>query len=132
MKPLAIWVVAVAVVLGGYAVVSSMLRETSRVVVVVDSSFPMTTVWSQVPGELDEIDGRDHAEFALATEKRAVHSWRPELTLTGIEPFAPCTFETIESHPEVAEADELILITTPGSCDTGMLTEDWRVVELSP
>jgi hypothetical protein len=130
MKPLAIWVAVVAVVLGGYAVVTSMLRETSRVFVVVDSSFPMETVWSQVPAELDAIDGRDRAEFALATEKRAIHSWQPALTLTGIEPFAPCTFDAIETYPEVAEADELILITTATSCDTSSLT-DWKIIELT-
>jgi hypothetical protein len=50
--------------------------------------------------------------------------------LPGIEPFAPCTFDTIETYPEVAEADELILITTAASCDTTALT-DWKIIELT-
>ena len=131
MKALAIWVVAIAVVFGAFAVIASVLRDTSRVFVVVDSSFPMSGVWTQVPGELDEIDDEDHAEFALATEKEPIHSWEPELTFTGVEPFAPCTFDGIENYPEVSEADDLVLITTGGSCDTSALT-DWDVIVLSP
>lgn len=131
MKALAIWIGVFVVVFAVFAIVTSALRDTSRVFVVVDSSFPMTTVWSQVPRELDRIDGQDHAEFALATEKQSVHSWTSELSLTGVQPFAPCTFETIDSYPEVAEADELILITTSGSCDTQGLT-GWEVRTLSP
>ena len=130
MKPLAIWIAVVALVFGGFAIATSVLRDTTRVFVVVDSSFAMQTVWSQVPDELERIDSRDYAEFALATEKDAVHTWQSELKLIGVEPFAPCTFETIENHPEVAEADELILITTAGSCDTSALV-GWDIASLS-
>ena len=130
MKPLAIWIAVVALVFGGFAIATSVLRDTTRVFVVVDSSFAMQTVWSQVPDELDRIDSRDYAEFALATEKDFVHTWQSDLKLIGVEPFAPCTFETIENHPEVAEADELILITTVGSCDTSALV-GWDIVSLS-
>lgn len=130
MKPLAIWIAVVAVVFGGFAIATSVLRDTSRVFVVVDSSFPMRTVWSQVPDELERIEGRDYAEFALATEKDAVHGWMSELTLTGVEPFAPCTFGTIEDYPEVADADELILITTAGSCDASALV-GWDIIFLT-
>ena len=131
MKALAIWVVIVGVVFATFAAVTTVLRDTSQVFVVVDSSFPMTTVWSQLQEELDDIDNKDHAVFALATEKAAVHGWEPTLTLTGVEPFAPCTFDSITSYPEVAEADELILVTTGASCDTSQLT-DWMIVNLSP
>jgi hypothetical protein len=129
VKPLAIWIAAIAVVFGGFAIVTSLARETTRVFVVVDSSFPMRPVWTQVPDELDRIDGRDHAEFALATEKEPIHGFRSELTLTGADPFAPCSFDDIEQYPEVAEADELILVTTSASCDTSALTE-WKIVLL--
>jgi hypothetical protein len=129
VKPLAIWVAAAALVFGGFAVVTSVLRDTTRVFVVVDSSFPMRAVWSEVPAELDRIDGRDHSEFALATEKELVHGFQSELTLAGVDPFAPCSFADIEQYPQVADADELILITTPGSCDTSGLTE-WKIVDL--
>ena len=37
MKPLAIWLVVVAVVFGGFALITSALRDTNQVFVVVDS-----------------------------------------------------------------------------------------------
>ena len=83
MKPLAIWLAVVAVVFGGYALITSATRDTTQVFVVVDSSFQMRPVWTDVQLELDRIDDEDHAEFALATEKGPVHSWQPELTLVG-------------------------------------------------
>jgi hypothetical protein len=132
VKPLAIWLAIVAVVFGGYALITSALRDTNQVFVVVDSSFQMRPVWTDVQLELDRIDDEDHAEFALATEKESVHSWQSELVLVGVETFAPCTFEGIDTYPEVAEADDLVLITTSANtCDVSALTE-WEIIELRP
>ena len=127
MKPLAIWLGAVGAVFVLLALVTSLLpKDTSRVFVVVDSSFAMRSVWDDIESELDDIGGRDDAEFALATEKAFIHSWQDDLRLGAIEPFAPCTFEGIEGHTEVGEADDLILITTAGSCATTALT-GWEI-----
>ncbi len=93
MKPLAIWIAVVAVVFGGYALVTRNARDTEQVFVVVDSSFQMQPVWSDVRRELDRIDDAEYSEFALATEKEFIHSWQPELELVGVEPFAPCGFD---------------------------------------
>ncbi len=135
MKPLAIWIAVVAVVFGGYALATSLLRETSQVFVFVDSSQPMQTVWRFVPGELDRIDDRDHSEFALAhgqsRTSALVHTWQSELELVGVEPFAPCSFSDLDSFPEAAAADDKILVTTSASCDTSGLT-DWDIVLLEP
>jgi hypothetical protein len=132
MKPLAIWLVVVAVVFGGFALITSALRDTTHVFVVVDSSFQMRPVWSDVQLELDRIDDEEHAEFALATEKGPVHSWQSELTLVGVEAFAPCTFGAIGMSPEAAEADERILVTTSvNTCDLAGLA-NWEVIELEP
>ena len=131
MKPLVIFLVIVTVGFGALALVTNATRSTDRVFVVVDSSFPMTEVWSDVDDELRAIGDRDHSEFALATEKEFVHSWQADLRLGGVVPFAPCTFEGIEAHAAVAEADELILITTAASCDPSSLT-DWEIIQLGP
>lgn len=136
MKPLAIWVAIVAVVFGAYALITSSLRETSQVFVVVDSSFDMGPVWRGAQRELDRIDDGDRSEFALATARSRqsglVHSWQPELTLVGVEPFAPCSFEGIDDYPEAAEADDRILITTSATaCDTTGLI-DWEIIQLDP
>lgn len=132
MKPLAIWLAIVVVVFGGYALITSALRDTTRVFVVVDSSFQMQPVWREVQFELDDLDDRDHAEFALATEKEAIHGFQSELHLVGVEAYAPCTFDTVDQYPLAAEADERILITTAdNTCDISALI-DWTIIELTP
>jgi len=132
MKAFGIWLAVVAVVFGGYALITTMLRETNQVFVVVDSSFQMRPVWSDVERELDRIDDEKYAEFALATEKGPVHGFQSELELVGVEAFAPCTFAGIDQFPDAADADELTLITTTDNvCDTSALT-DWKIIELEP
>jgi hypothetical protein len=135
MKPFAIWLTIAVVVFGGYALIASSLRETTQVFVFVDSSNPMAPVWIDVQRELDDIDDRDDAEFALAhgqsRQDELVHGWQPELTLRGVEPFAPCSFEAIDSYVEASDADDRILITTSASCDTSALV-GWDVVLLEP
>lgn len=136
MKPLAIWMTVVAVVFGGYALVTSSTRDTERVYVVVDSSFWMEGVASDVPRELDRIDDADHSEFALATTRdrstTLVHSWQEQLSLARFEAFGPCSFDGIDQFPEADGADKRILVTSSATeCDTAALT-DWTVIELTP
>lgn len=135
MKPLAIWLAIVAVVFGGYALIAASLRETEQVFVFVDSSQPMELLENEIIVELDRIDDRSDAEFALARgqsrSSELVHSWQDEFRWTTTPLFAPCSFDEIGSFPEANEADERILITTAGSCPTEALT-DWTIVELTP
>ncbi len=131
MKPLAFWVIGLAVALGIFVAVVNVVRETGRVLVVVDSSFPMAEVWNRVPSELDEIDEQRYSEFALATEKSLVHSWSQELRLGAVTAFAPCDFDEITTYTEVADADELILITTSTSCSTEAFS-DWTIILIDP
>ncbi len=137
MKPLTIWLAIVAVVFGGYALVASLLRETEQVFVVVDASQPMELLNNDIIVELDRIDDRDDAEFALATisaqpsNTGPVHSFQSQLRWTTTPLFGRCSFADIDSFTEAADADERILITTPGPCETSTLA-DWTVVELTP
>jgi hypothetical protein len=131
VKPLAFWTIGLLVVFGGFAVIVNLVRETDRVFVVVDSSFQMEGVWNRVAGELDKIDDQPYSEFALATEKTSVHSWGDTLRLGAVRPFAPCGFDEVPTYPEISEADELILITTPGSCSTDQFA-DWKVILIDP
>jgi len=135
VKPLAIWLAVVAVVFGGYALIATLLRETEQVFVFVDSSQPMELLENEIIVELDRIDDRDDTEFALARGQsrgeELVHPWQAELRWVKTPLFAPCSFDAIDSFPEANDADERILITTAGSCDTSELT-DWTIVQLSP
>jgi hypothetical protein len=135
VKPLAIWVAIVAVVFGGYALVASLLSETEQVFVFVDSSQPMELLETEIIVELDRIDDRADAEFALARGQsrgsELVHTWQDEFRWTNTPLFAPCSFDDIESFAESADADERILITTAGSCPTEALA-DWTIIQLTP
>jgi hypothetical protein len=132
VRAFAFWLAGFVVVFGAAALIINAVRTTERVFVVVDSSFPMTEVWDQVRGELDRLDDARFTEYALATEKNLIHTWGPRLDPAGVNPFAPCGFDEIEDYTEVTEADELILITTSGSCETDNLTETWNVTLLEP
>jgi hypothetical protein len=131
VRPLAIFLIGVLVAFGLVAALIVLSRPTERVFVVVDDSFPMRGLWSQVPGVLDELENEGYAEYALATEKGLVHSWQDSLTLRAPAPYAPCGFAGINDHVEAGESDERILITTSASCPTEGLV-DWRVIVLRP
>lgn len=131
MKPLAIYLVALLLAFGGLATVITVSRDTERVFVVVDSSFAMRDVWRQVPGALDALDDAGYSEFALASEKDLIHSWQERLRFRDSRAYAPCDFTGISAYAEAAEADELVLITTPASCPTDGLA-DWEVISLRP
>jgi hypothetical protein len=133
VKPLAFWLAGLLVVFGAFALVNHLRRSANpdRLFVVVDSSFPMTDVWNEVPDALDGLDNARYSEYALATEKDLIHGWDTTLELGAVTPFAPCDFDDVQSYELVDEANEIILITTAGSCDTSFLT-DWRVIKLEP
>lgn len=135
MKPLAIWFVLMSVLFGGFAAAESALQDTRQVFVFVDSSNPMAPVWVDVQRELNVIDADSDSEFALAYGQsrgsELLTSWTSELSLSDVQPFAPCSFEEIDSFDEATEADERILITTSSSCDASGLS-DWQVVILVP
>lgn len=131
MKPFAFWAIGLLVVFGVFALAVNVVRDTSRVLVVVDSSFRMESVWDQVADELDRIDDGRYSEFALATEKSSVHSWSDHLRIGAIRPFAPCDFDEVAAYTEINEADDLILITTQGSCSTDQFS-NWEIILLNP
>jgi len=131
VRPLAIFLVGLVIVFGALAAVIVLSRPTERVFVIVDNSFPMRSVWNQVPRTLDELADETYAEFALATEKGLVHSWQDSFEFRGRTPYAPCDFEGIDAYAEADEADARVLITTSRSCPTDGLT-NWQVIQLDP
>lgn len=131
MRPLAIFLLGVAIVFGLLAAAIVLTRPSERVFVVVDSSFPMRDVWDQVPGALEAIEDEGYVRVALATEKNLIHSWQAAFRLRESTPYAPCDLSEIEAYTEASEADALVLITTATSCPTDTLSE-WEVRTLTP
>jgi len=133
MRTLAIWAATVSVAFAALAGVTTATRNTQQVFVVVDGSFFMEDVATRIPTELERIDDRTYTEFALATvsdqTNDSIHGYRADLDWNDPTLFGPCSFDGLEDYPEASSADERILITSVGSCDTSGL-DGWTIVEL--
>jgi hypothetical protein len=134
VKALAIWLGMAVAVMGTFAIGYNFWRTSNpeQVLVVVDSSFPMEEVWRHVPAELDDIDDRRYAEFALVTDKESIHSWSDTLDLGDVTPFAPRDLERFSQdapYPEFDEASEVILVTNADPAEVEGIT-DWKVVTI--
>lgn len=86
----------------------------ARILVVLDTSFPMQASWPQALAALQTVRERPYTEFSLYTEKGMLHGWQPTLALRNITPYAPrdwSKLDTIRESGESAEATQVILIT---------------------
>ena len=137
MKQLLIWC---AVFLGLYAGLSGAyhLHLTShprRVLVAVDTSFPMQAVWSQVPDTLAALQAQRYTLFSLITDKAKIHTWQPQLDLGHLQPYAPRALaQMLDRHryPEMVAADQVYVVTN--AANGAALAEDkrWHIVPLQP
>jgi hypothetical protein len=132
VRALAVWLPVLALVLGGYAVVTdrALSGDPQQVLVVVDSSFDMEPYWRDAGAELDSLDGERYTEYALATEKDSVHGFQDGLgDLDDVTPFAPCDAADALGLAEAEQADRVVLVTTAGSCLDSEAPGSWdRVI----
>ncbi len=97
---------------GGYHV--ALTASPRKILVIVDTSYPMKDDWRRVPGIVREIEARPYAEFGLATEKSQVHDWGPRIRLGQLTPYAPRNFDKLESgsvFPAIGDATDVYLVT---------------------
>jgi hypothetical protein len=137
MKQFLLWCV---VFFGLYGVLSSAyhLHLTShprRVLVAVDTSFPMQAVWSQVPDTLAIIQVQRYTLFSLITDKVRIHPWQSRLEFGHLRPYAPRALaQMLDRHryPEMAVADQIYVVTN--AINSTALAEDkrWHIVQLQP
>ncbi len=135
LKPFAIWLALTLVVFGIFGTVYHLYRSANptKVLVVVDSSFPMDAAWDRVPDELDQIGDKRYAEFSLVTEKERIHSWSSTLepgTVEKVDPYAPRNWDGLD-YPEIEEAEEIYLLTNAGRSETEQF-RGWKIVRLTP
>jgi hypothetical protein len=137
MKQLLLWC---AVFFGLYGVLSStyhlyLTRHPRRVLVAVDTSFPMQAVWSQVPDTLAALQAQRYTLFGLITDKARVHSWQSRLALGHLQPYAPRALaQMLDPHryPEMATADQIYVVTNAAN-DTALAQDKrWHIVQLQP
>jgi len=97
---------------GGYHLY--LTQNPTRVLVVLDSSFPMQSDLDKIRGLLNEIGDKRYTEFSLYTEKGIVHSWRARLNADNFTFYAPrdwSRLSSLQNNREFSEATHTILIT---------------------
>ena len=137
MKQFLLWC---AVFCGLYGVLSSayhlhLTRHPRRVLVAVDTSFPMQAVWSQVPDTLAAIQAQRYTLFGLITDKARVHPWQPRLELGHLQPYAPRTLAQmldLHRYPEMAVADQIYVVTNAINSAALAADKRWHIVQLQP
>ncbi len=134
MKPFWVWLIVTLIVLGsvGGAYHAYLVNNPRRILVVLDSSFPMQSAWPHVPNELQSLSRRRYAQFSLVTEKRRVHGWSPRLEMGPVSPFAPRDFAKLDSHgryQEIEEATEIHFLTNAAVRPIGSF-DGWTIHRL--
>lgn len=135
-KPFGIWLVITLLLFGGLSGASHVYLNAHprRVLIAVDSAFPMQAVWSRVPARIDELTGRRYTRYALITEKNRIHGWADQPDFRPFSPYAPRDFSALsdtDRFPEIAEANTRILITNAPPAETDGL-RGWDILRLSP
>ncbi len=132
MKVFATWLIGTLVAFGilGGSYHLSLTGDPRKVVVVVDSSYPMTNMWPRVPQILKELGDERYTVFSLLTEKNGVHGWKARLDLGQMTPYGPRDFEKLlvsQAFPEIAEAARIYFITNAPASDLKPF-DDWEIV----
>lgn len=134
MKRFILWLILAVIAFGGSAggYHVYLTDHPHRVAVVVDTSYPMQSVWGRVPPLLQQISGARYTVYALASDKRLIRGWSPTLHLALGQPYGPRDFSRLTDPaaiPELAAADEVVFITNASTSETQSLP-DWRILRL--
>jgi hypothetical protein len=115
---------------GGYHVYLG--SHPKKVLVILDTSYPMSAVWDQVPSVLASIEASRYTIFALASDKGRIHGWRSTLELGRNVPYAPRYLKDLRQQlgtAELGEASEVVLITNAPEKELPPST-GWKIVHL--
>ena len=137
MKQFLLWC---AVFFGLYGVLSSsyhlhLTRHPRKVLVAVDTSFPMQAVWSQVPDTLTALEAQRYTLFSLITDKARIHPWQSRLELGHLQPYAPRAIaQMLDQHryTEMAAADQVYVVTNAVNSAVLAADKHWHIVQLQP
>ena len=136
MKPFVIWLVIALALFGGLSGASHVYlnNHPRRILIAVDSAFPMQSVWSRVSGRIDALSGRRYTRYGLITEKNRIHAWAARPDFRPFSPYAPRDLSPLtdpDRFPEIKEANTRILITNAPPSETDAL-RGWEIQRLSP
>lgn len=125
MKRFLVWLAVTVAVFGGISVPYHLFLSANprRVVVAVDTSFPMESSAAHVRLDLQRLSALRYVRFSLLTDKVRVHGWQEDLEADkGLSFYGPQDLSPLADrgrYPELAEADEVYVLTN--AADTGAL-----------
>ncbi len=116
MKAFALWAgITILVFIGLFGAYHFYLIQSPRkILIAVDSSYPMKEVWPQISSALEQIAQKRYARFCLVTEKNKIHDWALRPDMDKILPYAPRNFSRLTGnaqYPEIGQAQKCYLIT---------------------
>lgn len=103
-----------------------------RVLVVVDSSYPMQADWSSIPRHVNQLETRRYTAFSLYSEKGLVHGWADRINYEKVTAYAPRDFtlmQSFESRNEFEQASEVVLLTNATEAELAPF-DNWQIIRL--
>lgn len=134
MKAFLKWLILALIIFGGVSSGYHFYLESNprRILVILDSSFPMGQVWEKIPGVLEGLEGKRYAKYALASDKGLIHGWMDGLRPGRTVPYAPRNLKDMEKRlalNEIKEASEIYLVTNAIS-DELPAAKGWKVIRM--
>ena len=124
MRLFAIWLAMTLAIFGLFAGCYHwyLTNHPRRILVIVESSFPMRPVWPHVQAEVRNLSDRPYTFFALVTEKERIHGWQSRPDLGTVTPYAPRDIQKflteVARYPELGAATEIHLLTNAAELES--------------
>lgn len=134
MKAFMKWLALTLIFFGGFSAGYHFYLKSNprRVLVILDTSFPMGQVWDKVPEVLSSMENRKYSKYALASEKGLIHGWADELKPGRTVPYAPRNIDDLDKKlaiDEIKDASEIYLITNAEPSQIH-LAKEWKVIRM--
>lgn len=132
MKPFLIWLgVAVTLWAGAsFGTHAYLDNNPRRVVVVVDSSYPMTREINEARLVAESLDSGRYTVFAAYSDKGRIHDFANQIQLPRISAYGqadPDKLKAIAARPDVADATEVLFVTNNAAQE---IPAGWTVVKV--
>jgi hypothetical protein len=136
MKPFITWLALALIAFGSMSGIYHyhLVQNPRKVLVALDTSYPMREVWYQVPAIFETFNQYRYTQFSLITDKNIAHTWSSSLEAVKVTPYAPRDLSQLAGtalYPELKHADKRFLLTNAPEGETKNL-EGWEVIRLTP
>ncbi|MCB1907667.1 MAG: hypothetical protein KDH15_09880 [Rhodocyclaceae bacterium] len=133
MGPLTRWlllaIAAFGALAGGYH--AYLQHSPRKVLVLIDTSFPMRDALPRLPAILRSLEGRRYTVYAMETDKAPIHDFSDHLRPGRVDAYAPRNLGALKDRAATApfdQADEVVLISNAAPSELNV-PGNWRVLQ---